>query len=270
MTIVRSVSEVRAALATPGDRRGFVPTMGALHDGHRRLFDAARAECAVVVASIFVNPTQFNDASDLAAYPRQEAEDAAMAHAAGVDLLFVPSAQEMYSADFATTIVVAGPAVGLEATHRPGHFSGVAGVCLKLFNIVRPDVVYLGQKDAQQVAVLTQLVHDVNLDLQVRVVATVRAADGLALSSRNARLSAEDRRRALAIPAALRAGAAAHRRGEDPVAAARAELGGLEVEYAEIAWFGRGPTLVVAARAGTTRLIDNVPLDYPEEAGLPI
>jgi pantoate--beta-alanine ligase len=270
VTIVRAVSEVRAALAPGRDPRGFVPTMGALHDGHLRLFTVARAECAVVVASIFVNPAQFNDAADLAAYPRPEAEDAALAEAAGVDLLFMPSAREMYAADFATAVVVSGPAVGLEAAHRPGHFSGVAGVCLKLFNIVRPDVVYLGQKDAQQVAVITQLVRDVNLDLQIRVVPTVRAPDGLALSSRNARLSAEERRRALAIPAALRAAVAAHRRGADPVAAARGALGGLDVDYVEIAAFGHGPTLVVAARAGTTRLIDNVPLDYPEEAGLPI
>jgi pantoate--beta-alanine ligase len=269
MIVVRTIAEVRAALqphrAAPPI--GFVPTMGALHEGHAALFRAARGECALVVASVFVNPRQFNDPADLAAYPRDEARDAAIAATAGVDVLFVPGAAEIYPATFATTVDVQGPARGCEGANRPGHFQGVATVCLKLFTIVAPDVVYLGQKDAQQVAVLQQLVADVHLPIVVRVAPTVRDADGLALSSRNARLSAAERAQAAAIPRALRAGLDAHRRGADPAAAARAALGGLEVDYAEVAqWHGQ-PTLVLAVRVGRTRLIDNVPLDRPALAG---
>jgi pantoate--beta-alanine ligase len=244
--------------------------MGALHAGHVRLLETAREECAVVAASIFVNPTQFSDAADLAAYPRQEREDTALVAAAGVDVLFVPSAGEMYAAGEATTVDLSGPAMGLEATHRPGHFAGVALVCLKLFSIVRPDVVFLGQKDAQQVAVISQLIADLKLGVRVHIVPTARADDGLALSSRNVRLSAEERRQARAVPAALRAAVAAYRRGQDPVEAALHELQGLTVEYVDIARFSATPTLVIAVRAGATRLIDNVPLDYPEGAGLSI
>jgi pantoate--beta-alanine ligase len=271
MNIVGGIEGVRAAISrrrTPGDRLGFVPTMGALHEGHVTLFRTAREECDVVVASIFVNPRQFNDPRDLTSYPRRPAQDAAVTAAAGVDVLFMPRADEIYPDGRVTDLHVGGPALGFEGAHRPGHFDGVALVCLKLFNIVRPDVVYLGQKDAQQVEVIAAVISDFDLGIDVRVVPTVRDEDGLAMSSRNVRLSPDARHRALAIPRALRAAVGAHRDGQDPVAAARAALDGLETEYVDIARFRTGPTLVIAARAGGVRLIDNVPLDYPERAGL--
>jgi pantoate--beta-alanine ligase len=248
---------------------GLVPTMGALHRGHLALFHAARAECGHVAATIFVNPAQFNDPADLAAYPRQESEDARLADAAGVDTLFVPPVDEVYGSGDATCVEVGGAATGFEGAFRPGHFKGVATVVLKLFNMVQPHVAFFGQKDAQQVAVIRQMVRDLKLDLRIAVVPTVRDPDGLALSSRNARLSAADRRRALAIPRALEAALAARQRCEDVVSAARRELAGLDVDYADIAHFEDGPTLVIAARVGGARLIDNLPLDHPELAGLP-
>jgi pantoate--beta-alanine ligase len=270
MKIVRRVEELRRVLAARPVNAivAFVPTMGALHGGHAALLAAARANADVVVASIFVNPAQFNDPADLARYPRQEPRDSEIAEAAGTDVLFVPEAAEVYRADHATSIHIAGPALGFEGDRRPGHFDGVALVCLKLFQMVRPHRALFGQKDAQQVAVIRQLVRDLNLDLEIHVVPTVRDLNGLALSSRNARLSFEERARALAIPQALLAGLEAHRLGGDPVPAARARLVGLQVEYVEIAHFEGQPTLVIAARAGATRLIDNVPLDRPELAGL--
>ena len=269
MKWIQTVADLRDALPTRGAGTvGFVPTMGALHAGHVRLFEVARRECDVVVASIFVNPTQFNDATDLAAYPRVEAQDGELAMAAGVDILFLPSVGEVYPDGHATTVVAEGAALGFEGDHRPGHFNGVATVCLKLFSMVRPDRAYFGQKDAQQVAVIRQMVADLNLALDIRVVATERDADGLALSSRNARLSPAERIQALAISRALRAGLDAHHAGRDPVAAARAELAGLDVEYVAVAPFQGAPTLVIAARVGTTRLIDNVPLHDPQAAGL--
>jgi len=268
--IVRTVADVREFLGPPREDSllGFVPTMGALHKGHVALVRAARRDCARVAASVFVNPTQFNDAADLAAYPRDEARDAELLAAAGVEVLFAPEASEIYPAGHATSIEVEGAALGYEGDHRPGHFAGVATVCVGLFNIVRPDIAYFGQKDAQQVAVIRQVARDLHLALRVSVVPTVRDVDGLALSSRNARLSAGDRARARAIPAALRAGLAAHRQGGDPVAAARDALSGLDIQYVGVAPFGNGPTLVVAVNAGATRLIDNVPLDHPDRAGL--
>ena len=269
MTVVRTVAELRAALsAHRGSRIGFVPTMGALHAGHARLFHAARDECAHRVVSIFVNPKQFNDPGDLAKYPRQEKTDVALAAAAGIDTVFAPAAEEIYPPGHATAITLGGAATGFEADHRPGHFEGVATVCLILFEIVRADVAYFGQKDAQQVAVIRQLVRDLRVPLEIRVVPTVRDQDGLALSSRNVRLSGADRKRALAIPRALNAALAAHARGDNPIVAAREQLAELESEYVDIADFDGRPTLVIAARVGKTRLIDNVPLDLPELAGL--
>ena len=270
MIIVRTISELRRVMAPSRSRGavGFVPTMGALHEGHASLVRQARDACATVVASVFVNPTQFNDPADLAAYPRTEARDAAVLEAAGADVLFLPAPEEIYPPGRATAVVVEGAALGCEGDHRPGHFNGVALVCLILFHSVMPDCVYLGQKDAQQVAVLRQVVRDLHLALEIRVGATVRDPDGLAMSSRNVRLSPEERGRALAIPRALGAGLAAFADGADPVVAARAALTGLDVEYVRIADFDGRPTLVVAARAGTTRLIDNVPLTQPELAGL--
>jgi pantoate--beta-alanine ligase len=263
MRILRTAAELRQALAGPrtGAIVGLVPTMGALHEGHVALMRAARGECGTVVVSLFVNPVQFGDPADLQAYPRAEANDARIAEAAGVDFIFAPVVEEVYRPGHATWVDVEGPAAGLEGAFRPGHFRGVATVCLKLFLMVAPRRAYFGQKDAQQVAVVSQLVHDLNVDVEIRVVPTVRDAEGLALSSRNARLSPDERARALAIPRALAAGLAAARAGHDAVAAARAVLTGLEVDYVAVADFNGHPTLAIAARAGRTRLIDNVRLD---------
>jgi pantoate--beta-alanine ligase len=230
---------------------GLVPTMGALHEGHTALFEAARPACDVLVASVFVNPAQFAESADLAAYPRDLERDAAFA--TGVDVIFAPAADEMYPQGFATWVDPAGAADGLEGEYRPGHFRGVATVCLKLFNIVRPQIAWFGRKDAQQVAVLKQMVRDLNVPVEIRVVETVRDTDGLALSSRNARLSALERERALAIPRAL---------DTRDVARARDVLveAGIEPDYVAVADLD-GPTLAIAARVGETRLIDNVLLE---------
>jgi pantoate--beta-alanine ligase len=246
MIVVRSIEE----LDVP--RRGvvgLVPTMGALHAGHAALFRAARDDCDVLVASVFVNPTQFSDDADLAAYPRDLEQDAEKARAEGVDVVFAPPTEELYPPGFATWVDPGGVADGLEGAHRPGHFRGVATVCLKLFNIVAPQRAWFGRKDAQQVAVLKQMVRDLNLPVEIRVVETVRDDDGLALSSRNARLSTAERARAAAIPRALATGEAAEARAV--LAAA-----GIEPEYVEVADLD-GPTLTIAARVGETRLIDN-------------
>ena len=271
MIVLRTVAEIRRALASHRARSviGFVPTMGALHEGHAALIRAARAVSDPVVVSVFVNPTQFTDSADLAAYPRQEDRDGRIAGEAGAQYLFAPSIEEIYPAAFATTVDVGGPSGGFEGDFRPGHFQGVATVCVKLFSIVQPRMAFFGQKDAQQVAVLQRVTQDLNLDVAIRVVRTVRDADGLALSSRNARLTDDERRRAVAIPRALAAGVEAYARGGDPASAARAMLSELEVEYVDVARFDAHPTLVIAARAGRTRLIDSVPLDDPARAGLP-
>jgi pantoate--beta-alanine ligase len=247
--VVRTISE----LDLPRNGTvGLVPTMGALHAGHDALFAAARPECDVLVASLFVNPAQFSDDGDLSEYPRDLDADAARAEAGGIDVLFTPSAGEMYPPGFATWVEPLGAAEGLEGAARPGHFRGVATVCLKLFNIVRPQIAWFGRKDAQQVAVLKQMARDLNLGIEIRVVETVREPDGLAASSRNARLSAEERARATAIPRALATG---------DVDRARAVLAaaGLVPDYVAVTDLD-GPTLAVAARVGTTRLIDNVVL----------
>jgi pantoate--beta-alanine ligase len=257
--IVRTVAEVREALRGPrgrGERIGLVPTMGAFHAGHVALMRAAREGSDIVVVSLFVNPSQFNAPDDLARYPRDEAADAAVAEAEGVDLLFAPSVDELYPPGFDTWVEPGSLATVLEGAARPGHFRGVATVCAKLFAIVAPDAAWFGQKDAQQVAVVRGAVEDLNLPLAVEVVPTVRDPDGLALSSRNRFLSRDERSVALALPRALEAGAA----GDDPVAAAREVLdpaAGLSVDYVAVADFG-APTLVAAVRVGETRLIDNV------------
>jgi pantoate--beta-alanine ligase len=221
--------------------------MGAFHEGHLSLFRAARAENEQVVVSLFVNPAQFGAGEDLARYPRDEERDAQLAEDAGVDVLFVPSLEEVYPPGFQTWVEVEELGAILEGKHRPGHFRGVATVCLKLFNLVRPQRAYFGQKDAQQAAVIKQLVRDLAVDVEVRVLPTVRDADGLALSSRNAYLSPEERELALSLPRALRA--------NDP-----SLLDGLEADYFEVADFDP-PVLAAAVRVGNTRLIDNVPLE---------
>jgi pantoate--beta-alanine ligase len=233
--------------------------MGALHEGHLALVRAAREECDIVVVSLFVNPTQFGPNEDLARYPRDESRDAQAAEAAGVDILFAPSVEEMYPEGYATWVDVM--TTGAEGNARPGHFRGVATVCLKLFNIVQPHVAYFGQKDAQQAGVLRRMIRDLDLVLELRVVPTVRDADGLALSSRNAYLSEEERNHALALPQALEAGRSAHVNGSDPVAAARGALNGLEPEYVELLELDGVTLLAAAARVGKTRLIDNVVLE---------
>jgi pantoate--beta-alanine ligase len=251
MMIVRTIGELRLE-----GEVGLVPTMGALHDGHLSLVRAARAENDVVVASLFVNPAQFDEDADLAAYPRDEQRDARVAEEAGVDILFAPTADEMYPPGFATWVDV--DVSGGEAAARPGHFRGVATVCLKLFQIVKPRRAYFGQKDAQQLAVVRRLVRDLNLGVEIRACPTVRDADGLALSSRNQRLSIEERARALALPLALAEGAEAHRLGRDAVAATQAELNGLPADYVELIELDGATLLTAAVRVGGTRLIDNV------------
>jgi pantoate--beta-alanine ligase len=252
VNVARTVPEARNALAPlRGGVIGLVPTMGAFHDGHLSLFRAARAECDTVVASLFVNPAQFSDTTDLASYPRDAERDLRLAEEAGVDLLFAPSPDELYPAGYQTWVDVEELSRPLEGAFRPGHFRGVATVCLKLFNIVGPARAYFGQKDAQQVAVLRRMVRDLDLEVEIRVLPTVRDADGLALSSRNALLSVDERRAALALPRALAT--------RDPERA-RSLLDGLEIDYVEVADF-EPRVLAAAVRVGSTRLIDNVPLE---------
>jgi pantoate--beta-alanine ligase len=252
MKIVRTIAEARGLLA---GEIGLVPTMGALHDGHRSLFDAARAENELVVASLFVNAAQFGEQADLAAYPRDEERDAQLAQDAGVDVLFAPAADEVYPPGFGTWVDVGD--VGAEGEARAGHFRGVATVCVKLFNIVRPRRAYFGQKDAQQAIVIRRVVRDLNLPVQIRVLPTVRDADGLALSSRNARLSPEERERALMLPRALHGA----RSSLDPEASVRSVLNGLDPEYVELVRLDDVTLLAAAVRIGQTRLIDNVILE---------
>ena len=246
MRTVRTVPELRAALE-PGPEVGLVPTMGAFHGGHLALFDAARAENDLVVASLFVNPAQFAQGEDLDRYPRDEERDAQLAEEAGIDLLYVPPLEEIYPPGFQTWVEVEKLGSVLEGEHRPGHFRGVATICLKLFNLVRPDRAYFGQKDAQQAAVVRTMVRDLAVPVEIRVCPTVRDEDGLALSSRNAYLSPEERKTALALPRAL-------------AARDRSLLNGLEVDYFEEADF-EPRVLAAAVRVGGTRLIDNVVLE---------
>jgi pantoate--beta-alanine ligase len=241
--IVRSAPE----LPPPEGSVGLVPTMGAFHEGHLALFRAAREENDVVVVSLFVNPAQFAAGEDLGRYPRDEERDIELAGQEGVDILFVPSADAIYPPGFQTWVDVEELGSILEGEHRPGHFRGVATVCLKLFNLVRPDRAYFGQKDAQQAAVVRRMVSDLAVPVEIRVCPTVRDDDGLALSSRNAYLSAEERRTALALPRALEA--------RD-----RSLLNGLAVDYFEEADF-EPRVLAAAVRVGKTRLIDNVILE---------
>jgi pantoate--beta-alanine ligase len=253
--ICRTIAETRAELepVRPGSI-GLVPTMGALHEGHLSLLRAARAENDTVVMSLFVNPAQFAERSDLARYPRDESRDLDLARDAGVDVVFAPSGDEMYPPGFQTWVDVTELGSVLEGRFRPGHFRGVATVVLKLFTIVRPTRAYFGQKDAQQVEVVRTLVRDLALEVELRVLPIVRDVDGLALSSRNALLSPEERRRALALSRALAT------RDRDQALAELARSNGLEVDYVEVADFDP-PVLAGAVRVGSTRLIDNVVLE---------
>ncbi|HKO33143.1 MAG TPA: pantoate--beta-alanine ligase [Candidatus Limnocylindria bacterium] len=266
MRVLRTAAEVRSALAAEraGSRSiGLVPTMGAFHAGHLALIGASTAQDDMTVVSLFVNPAQFGPSEDLARYPRDEAGDAATAEAAGVGILFAPSADEIYPPGFDTWVDPGELATVLEGAVRPGHFRGVATVCTKLFDIVQPARAYFGRKDAQQVAIVKQVVRDLALPLEIVACPTVRDPDGLALSSRNAYLSADERAVALALPRALDAGLLAFRDRGDPVATAEEVLASepsLSVDYVAVADFD-GPTLAAAMRVGRTRLIDNVRLD---------
>ncbi len=280
MITIRTVEEMRAHVAgarARGRSVALVPTMGAFHAGHESLMRAAREATGEVVVSLFVNPRQFDETADLAGYPRSEAADAATAAAAGVDVLYAPPVEAVYPDGFATTVAVAGLGDVLEGARRgAAHFAGVCTVVTKLLNVVTPDVAFFGQKDAQQVAVLRRMVRDLDLPVRLEVLPTIREADGLAMSSRNRRLSAAERGLALGLPRGLDAAARAVASGERDAGALAAAVTavmrdhGLDPEYVAVVDpdtlepRGRldGPALVaVAARAGATRLIDNVVLE---------
>jgi len=274
--IIRDLTSLHATLdrlRSGGGSVAMVPTMGALHDGHLTLVREAKRRADHVVVSIFVNPTQFGPNEDLSAYPRQEEADAKLLRAAGVAILWAPTVAEMYPAGFATSVHVAGVSEGLCGAARPGHFDGVATVVAKLFGQVRPDFALFGEKDYQQLAVIRRLVIDLNLRVDIVGVATARAADGLALSSRNAYLSAEERTAAVALPRALETAARAIESGESVAAAlagARAALtaaGFSRIDYvalcdaqslAPLDSLDRPARLLAAAILGKTRLIDNI------------
>ncbi|HEX3471220.1 MAG TPA: pantoate--beta-alanine ligase [Silvibacterium sp.] len=278
MLIVTTIAETRAAVRViRGENHtrsvGFVPTMGALHAGHVSLVRAARGQCDTVVVSIFVNPTQFGPNEDFAKYPRTFAEDCALLEREGVDLLFAPSAEEMYPAGASTFVDVEGVSDRLDGASRPGHFRGVSTVVTKLFHIVTPDKAFFGQKDAAQVAVLRKMVRDLHFDLELVVCPIVREPDGLAMSSRNRYLSPVERRRALVLSKALR------RVGElvsENIVATPALIDGASAVFAgepdvrvdyckivdpdtleDVADVRKGALVAVAAVVGTTRLIDN-------------
>jgi pantoate--beta-alanine ligase len=274
MKTLRTVAEIRAYVAAArraGRTIGLVPTMGAFHAGHHSLMRAARRRCDEVVVWLFVNPKQFEEAGDLAAYPRDESRDAIEAASLGVDVLFAPPLEEVYPPGFATSVRVEGLSDVLEGAERGvSHFTGVCTIVTKMLNMVAPDVVVFGQKDAQQVAVVRRMVRDLNVPVELVVMPTVREPDGLALSSRNVRLSADERRRALALSRGLRAAETAVGAGErDPAqisAVARAAMHDVEPEYlalvdpesfAPVAHVNGRVLVAVAARIGDTRLIDN-------------
>lgn len=280
MQLVRSTTEVRAtvraARATGGDVVGLVPTMGYLHEGHLSLMRAARRECRFVVVSIFVNPTQFGPGEDLERYPRDLERDMALCEQVPVDLIFHPSAAEIYPQPYLTSVQVSEITERLCGASRPGHFQGVATVVSKLLNIVKPDIAYFGQKDAQQVVVIRQMVRDLNLDVEIRSVPIVREPDGLAMSSRNVYLSPEERRAALGLSRALHMAQGRVASGERDLAglcaAVRAVIAAeplAQIDYVEIVdptsllpmerlAPGGEALAAVAVKFGKTRLIDNL------------
>lgn len=277
MKVIRTAQALREAVTaarTGGSRVGLVPTMGAFHEGHLSLMRRARERCGFVVVSLFVNPTQFNESADLDRYPRHEARDARMAESAGADVLFAPPVEEVYPAGFATTVEVSGVSEPLEGVVRgPTHFRGVATVVAKLFNMVQPDEAFFGQKDAQQALLIRRMARDLDFPVRVEVCPTVRESDGLAMSSRNALLDPESRRRAPALSRALFAVEQAVASGERDVdrvlAEGRAILteACIEPEYftavsaetlAPVSTIMRDTLVALAARLGSVRLIDNV------------
>jgi pantoate--beta-alanine ligase len=282
---LRTKAELRTALEAPrreGMTIGLVPTMGCLHEGHLSLIRAARAECGLVVMSLFVNPTQFGPSEDLDRYPRDERRDLRLAGEAGADLVFAPPVDQVYAPDASTDVEVGGPLTGVldgdPGRRGPEHFRGVTTVVAKLFNIVGPDVAYFGQKDAQQAVVIRRMVRDLDFPVRIEVMPTVREPDGLAMSSRNAYLQPAERERATALSRALAAAERGAHAGSlaEGLEAARAELAAaaIEPEYLEardaenleaVEQFGERPVLVaLAARVGAARLIDNV-LIQPNE-----
>ncbi len=280
MELVRTIESVRAAVRAAkraGKRVGFVPTMGYLHEGHLTLMRQARSECDLVVVSIFVNPTQFGPNEDFSRYPRDLERDLSLCGTVPVDLVFHPEVAEMYPQPYLTTVSVSKLTSGLCGASRPGHFDGVASVVTKLLNIVAPDVAYFGQKDAQQVAVIRRMVIDLNMDVEIKPVPIVREADGLAMSSRNVYLSAEERQAALVLSRSLRM-------ARERVVAGERDMGALQsavlemiqaeplanIDYVQIVDYdtlepvsqlGGRALLALAVRFGKTRLIDNVVLE---------
>lgn len=277
MKHLTTIAELRAALALErkaGRRIALVPTMGALHEGHLALIDDARSRAHVVVMSLFVNPLQFRPGEDFEKYPRTLEADRVLAEARGVDLLFVPTVEEMYGTGREVRIVAGETASLWEGAFRPGHFDGVLTVVAKLFNIVQPDVTCFGQKDIQQVTLVRQVIAQLDFPIELSVVPTVREADGLALSSRNVYLTPADRQAALALSRGLQAAVARWGRGEQSAAALRdaamtvlAGTAGVVADYVAVVDGSRmlpvdraeaGTVIAVAARVGSTRLIDNV------------
>lgn len=280
MKTLQTIAEVRAAVSEArrsGETVGFVPTMGALHAGHLSLVRAARQRYDVVIASIFVNPTQFGPNEDFAKYPRTLERDSEMLVAEKCDLLFAPSTDEMYPAEATTFVEVAGLSDRLDGKSRPGHFRGVATVVSKLFNIVQPDAAFFGQKDAAQCAVIKEMVRDLRIPVEIVVCPIVRETDGLAMSSRNAYLSAEERRQALVLHKALAAVLRAYTEGErsreglcEEARKTFSEQPQVVIDYIEIVdpdtleargeRVTGGELVAVAAKVGSTRLIDNIVL----------
>ncbi len=277
MMVVRTVAALRDVVATArakGDRIGLVPTMGAFHEGHLTLMRRASERCGLVIVSLFVNPTQFNDAGDLARYPRDEPRDGELAAAAGADVLFAPAVSEVYPPGFSSMVEVRGVSAPLEGVVRgPEHFRGVATVVMKLFNMAQPDEAFFGQKDAQQALLIRRMVRDLDVPVRIEVCPTVREADGLAMSSRNVLLTPDDRRRAPALARALFAVADAVAGGErDAARALRAGAdvlagAGIEAEYfaavstdtlEPVVTIAEETLIALAARFGQVRLIDNV------------
>ncbi|WOK37950.1 pantoate--beta-alanine ligase [Sphingomonas sp. C3-2] len=278
MQTVRDLESLRAEIASfreKGETIALVPTMGALHDGHMALIEAAKTRADRVVASIFVNPRQFGPNEDLDAYPRKELADAAMLQAAGCALLWLPPVEVMYPEGYATNVSVSGITEMLDGAARPGHFDGVATVVSKLFNQVRPDIALFGEKDYQQLLVIRRMVTDLNMPIEVEGVTTQRDEDGLALSSRNAYLAPEEREAARALPRALGEAARSIAAGGDVAEALAKAVAQLEkagfgpIDYVSlrdaetlepIEQFDRPARLLAAARLGRTRLIDNLPV----------
>ncbi len=280
MRIIENIADMRAFITKhkkEGKTIGLVPTMGALHEGHLTLMRTAKTTCDIVVASIFVNPTQFGPNEDFSCYPRDLAKDSDKAASAGVDVIFHPHVSEMYPGGYATFVKVQGLTEKLCGLSRPEHFQGVTTVVCKLFNIVQPDKAFFGQKDAQQVLVIKQMVRDLNINIAIEVVPIVRESDGLALSSRNAYLSNEERAAALVLSRSLRSAEEAVQQGERDIAKIRAVVVNniaaeplTAIDYVEIYNYPdlrsidslQGKALLaLAVRFGKTRLIDNIILE---------